>query len=118
MLSRSQPFFTQFASRLATILNTSDVDQVYEAIEISRKGSHDLGLAANLVSYCFKLVHLIRSAWETILVKGLVGKGERELAEARLLLYVCARNVLGSAMKMLFLIPLERMLITFGISAR
>ncbi|KAG8958120.1 hypothetical protein FRC00_003031 [Tulasnella sp. 408] len=64
---------------------------------------------SNLVTYCFKLAHLISSAWETIVVKGLVGKGEKELAEARLLLYICARNVLGSAMRMLSLTPLERM---------
>ncbi|KIO18961.1 hypothetical protein M407DRAFT_31365 [Tulasnella calospora MUT 4182] len=64
---------------------------------------------SNLVTYCFKLVHLISSAWETIVVEGLVYRGEREVAEARLLLYVCAKSVLGSAMKMLSLTPLERM---------
>ncbi|KAG8992354.1 hypothetical protein FRB90_001038 [Tulasnella sp. 427] len=62
-----------------------------------------------LVAFCFKLAHLISSAWETIVVKGLVGRGEVELAKARLLLYVCARDVLGSAMRMLSLTPLERM---------
>lgn len=63
----------------------------------------------NLVSYCFQLARLIDSAWETIVVKGLVGRGEKELAMARLLLYICAKSVLGNAMSMLSLNPLERM---------
>ncbi|KIO18962.1 hypothetical protein M407DRAFT_31366 [Tulasnella calospora MUT 4182] len=63
---------------------------------------------SNLVTYCFKLAHLISSAWETLGVEVFVGRGEKEVAEARLLLYACAKNVLGSAMKMLSLTPLER----------
>ncbi|KAG8926672.1 hypothetical protein FRC01_008525 [Tulasnella sp. 417] len=62
-----------------------------------------------LVTYCFKLARLVNSARETIVITGLVDCGEKKLAEARLLLYICARNVLGSAMRMLSLTPLERM---------
>lgn len=60
---------------------------------------------STIVTFCFKLAHLISSAWETLLVKG----QEKEVAQARLLLYTGARDVLGSAMRMLSLTPLERM---------
>ncbi|KAG8987530.1 hypothetical protein FRB93_004486 [Tulasnella sp. JGI-2019a] len=58
-----------------------------------------------IVTHCFKLAHLISSAWETLVVKG----QETEVAQARLLLYTCARDVLGSAMRLLSLNPLDRM---------
>ncbi|KDQ13808.1 hypothetical protein BOTBODRAFT_133052 [Botryobasidium botryosum FD-172 SS1] len=58
-----------------------------------------------VVKFCFRLSHLISSAWESLIVKG----RERELALARLYLYLCARDVLASAMRLLSLVPLEYM---------
>ncbi|KAJ7146096.1 hypothetical protein C8R44DRAFT_723937 [Mycena epipterygia] len=60
---------------------------------------------SNIVSFCFRLSHLISSAWETLMVMG----QEHDLAVARLFLYMCARDVLGSAMRLLSLCPLTRM---------
>ncbi|KAL5514035.1 hypothetical protein ACEPAG_2796 [Sanghuangporus baumii] len=60
---------------------------------------------STIVSYCFKLAHLISSAWETLIVMN----QEQELAQARLYLFTCARLVLSSAMRLLSLTPLERM---------
>ncbi|KIY43023.1 arginyl-tRNA synthetase [Fistulina hepatica ATCC 64428] len=60
---------------------------------------------STIVTYCFKLSHLISSAWETLVVKGQYS----ELAQARLYLFTCARIVLASAMRLLSLTPLERM---------
>lgn len=52
-----------------------------------------------------RLAHMISSAWETLIVLN----QERELARARLYLFVCARKVLASAMRLLSVTPLERM---------
>ncbi len=60
---------------------------------------------STIITFCFTLSHTISTAWETLLVKG----QETELAQARLLLYRCAREVLASAMRLLSFIPLERM---------
>lgn len=60
---------------------------------------------ATVVTFCFRLTHAISSAWETVIVKG----QDREVAMARLWLYVCAKDVLASAMKLLTLSPLEKM---------
>ncbi|KAJ7214087.1 arginyl-tRNA synthetase [Mycena pura] len=60
---------------------------------------------STIVSYCFKLSHVISSAWETLIVKGQY----KHLAEARLLVFVCARMVLASGMRLLSLTPLDRM---------
>jgi len=60
---------------------------------------------SNLVTFLFRLCHSISSAWETLIVRG----QDRELALARLWLFVSARDVIASAMKMLSLTPLERM---------
>jgi arginyl-tRNA synthetase len=48
---------------------------------------------------------VISSAWETLIVMG----QEAELAQARLLLYMCARDVLANAMRLLSLTPITRM---------
>lgn len=61
--------------------------------------------ASTVVTYCFKLTHAISSAWEKLLVKG----QERDVALARLWLYRCAKDVLGSALRLLTITPLERM---------
>ena len=60
---------------------------------------------STVVTFCFRLSHLISSVWETLIVKG----REEELAQARLLLYTCCRVVLGNALSLLSMIPLERM---------
>lgn len=58
-----------------------------------------------IVNYCWKLTHAISSAYEVLLVRG----APSDVAMARLYLYVCAREVLAAAMRLLTLTPLERM---------
>ncbi|KAJ3966564.1 arginyl-tRNA synthetase [Lentinula raphanica] len=60
---------------------------------------------STVVSYCFKISHLVSSAWETLIVRG----QETELAQARLYVFRCTRFVLASAMRLLSLTPLTRM---------
>ncbi|CAD6892301.1 unnamed protein product [Tilletia controversa] len=60
---------------------------------------------STVVSFCFRLCHAVASAWEVLLVKG----QEREVALVRLWLYRCAKDVLGSALRLLTVTPLERM---------
>lgn len=80
---------------------------------------------STIVSFCFKYVpfmilllnkvslscllsrlsHLISSAWEHVIVMN----QEQEVAQARLYLYTCARDVLASAMRLLSLTPIDRM---------
>jgi arginyl-tRNA synthetase len=60
---------------------------------------------STIVTFCFKLCHLVSQAWETLKVQG----QEEDLAVARLYLFVCTRDVLASAMRLLSLTPLERM---------
>ncbi|KAH9963798.1 hypothetical protein BC827DRAFT_1375193 [Russula dissimulans] len=56
---------------------------------------------SGVVTFAFRLVHAISSAWEMVVVKG---ETDVERARARMWLYLCARDVLGAAMR-----PLERM---------
>lgn len=60
---------------------------------------------STIVNWCFKLSHLVGSAWETIKVSG----AEDREARARLFLFVQIRNVLNHAMRTLSLTPIERM---------
>jgi arginyl-tRNA synthetase len=60
---------------------------------------------STIITFCFLLSHTISTAWETLIVKN----QETELAQARLLLYQSARQVLASAMRLLSFVPLERM---------
>ncbi|GAA5968819.1 hypothetical protein JCM3765_001276 [Sporobolomyces pararoseus] len=60
---------------------------------------------ATICTFAFRLCHAISSAWEVLIVKG----QEKEVGLARLWLYVCAKDVLGQAMRLLTLEPLERM---------
>ena len=61
---------------------------------------------SGVVTYAFRLSHAISSAWETVVVKG---EADVERARARMWLYLCARDVLGAAMRLLSIRPLERM---------
>ena len=60
---------------------------------------------SQLVTWCFRLGHLVGGAWETVKVAG----ASDEEAKARLFMYVQVREVLASAMRMLSLTPIERM---------
>lgn len=60
---------------------------------------------STIVTFAFRLCHAISSAWEILLVKG----AEPEVGMARLWLYVCAKDVLADAMKLLTLEPLTKM---------
>ncbi|KAH8082824.1 arginyl-tRNA synthetase [Cristinia sonorae] len=61
---------------------------------------------SGVVTFAFRLSHAISSAWETVVVKG---EKDVEKARARMWLYLCARDVLGAALRLLSIKPLERM---------
>lgn len=61
---------------------------------------------STVVTFAFRLSHAISSAWETVVVKG---EKDIEKARARMWLYLCARDVLGAAIRLLSIKPLERM---------
>lgn len=61
---------------------------------------------SGVVTFAFRLSHAISSAWETLVVKG---EQDLDKARARLWMYICARDVLGAAMGLLSIRPLERM---------
>lgn len=61
---------------------------------------------SGVVTFAFRLSHAISSAWETVIVKG---EPDEEKAKARMWLYLSARDVLGAAMRLLSIRPLERM---------
>lgn len=61
---------------------------------------------STVVTFAFRLSHAISSAWETVVVKG---EQDVEKARARMWLYLCARDVLSAAMRLLSIKPLERM---------
>jgi arginyl-tRNA synthetase len=60
---------------------------------------------STLVTWCFKMSHLVGTAWETVKVT----HASEEEARARLFLFVNIRDVLGHAMKLLSLTLIERM---------
>lgn len=60
---------------------------------------------STIVQYCFKLTHAVSSAWEVLIVKG----QEHDVAMARLFMYRCAKSVLGAALRLLTIEPLQRM---------
>ncbi|WFD44422.1 arginine--tRNA ligase [Malassezia psittaci] len=72
--------------------------------EVVKTASRD-HQASTVVTYCFKLTHAISSAWEKLIVKG----QDRDDALVRLWLFRCAKDVLGSALRLLTITPLERM---------
>ncbi|KAF7316997.1 DALR-1 domain-containing protein [Mycena chlorophos] len=61
---------------------------------------------SGVVTFLFRLSHAISSAWEVLAVKG---EPDLEKARARLWMYECARDVLGSGMRLLSIRPLDRM---------
>jgi arginyl-tRNA synthetase len=61
---------------------------------------------SGVVTFAFRLAHAISSAWEEVNVKQ---EKDLERARAKMFLYDCARDVLGSAMRLLSIRPLERM---------
>ena len=61
---------------------------------------------SGVVTFAFRLSHAISSAWETVIVKG---EQDKEKAKARMALYLSARDVLGAALRLLSIRPLERM---------
>ena len=61
---------------------------------------------SGVVTFAFRLSHAISSAWETVVVKG---EEDEEKARARMWLYLNARDVLGAAMRLLSIRPLERL---------
>lgn len=72
--------------------------------DVVRTASRD-HQASTIVTFCFKLTHAISSAWEKLIVKGQA----KDEALVRLWLYRCAKDVLGSALRLLTITPLERM---------
>ncbi|GAA5850878.1 hypothetical protein JCM3766R1_005910 [Sporobolomyces carnicolor] len=60
---------------------------------------------STVCTFAFRLCHAISSAWEVLIVRGQT----QDVGLARLWLYVCAKDVLGNAMRLLTLEPLERM---------
>ncbi|WWC71315.1 arginine-tRNA ligase [Kwoniella pini CBS 10737] len=69
------------------------------------KNAYQYSEPSQLVTWCFKLSHLVGTAWETVKVTG----QEEEIAKARLYFYIQTRIVLANAMKLLSLTPIERM---------
>ncbi|KAB5594249.1 Arginyl-tRNA synthetase [Ceratobasidium theobromae] len=63
---------------------------------------------SGVVTFAMRLAHAISSAWDPLPVKGLPAD-QVEVARARLWLFLCARDVLGAAMRLLSMRPLERM---------
>lgn len=61
---------------------------------------------SGVVTFAFRLAHAISSAWDVVIVKG---EEDLEKARAKMFLYECARDVLGSALRWLSIKPLERM---------
>ncbi|KIP07226.1 hypothetical protein PHLGIDRAFT_30109 [Phlebiopsis gigantea 11061_1 CR5-6] len=89
---------TEPSARDIVFLLASYPDVVKNALKSSEPST--------IVTFAFRLAHAISSAWETVVVKG---EADVEKARARMWLYVSARDVLGAAMRLLTLRPLDRM---------
>ena len=61
---------------------------------------------SGIVTFAFRLSHAISSAWETVSVNG---EQDKYKAKARMAMYLAARDVLGAALRLLSIKPLERM---------
>ncbi|KZT01757.1 Nucleotidylyl transferase [Laetiporus sulphureus 93-53] len=89
---------TELATREIIFLLGSYPDVVKTALR-----THE---PSGVVTFAFRLSHAISSAWETVVVKG-----ETDVAKARgrMWMCLCTWDVLGAAMRLLTLKPLERM---------
>jgi arginyl-tRNA synthetase len=64
---------------------------------------------SGIVTFAMRLSHTIGGAMDTFGVKAEAERGSLQTARTRLALFIMARTVLGSAMRLLSLTPLERM---------
>jgi arginyl-tRNA synthetase len=80
------------------------VVQISQFPDVVLKAADELAPSI-LVAYLFELSHAISACHNVLWVKGV----EKDLAEARLLLYWVARQTLANGMKIIGLVPLERM---------
>jgi arginyl-tRNA synthetase len=96
---------TSIQTHLLTEPKARDVLALLAAYPDTVKLAFDKSEPTTIVSWCFRISHAISSAYEVLLVRD----QEAEVAQARLYLYVCARDVLGSALRLLTLTPLDRM---------
>ncbi|KAF9011216.1 hypothetical protein BDQ17DRAFT_1420626 [Cyathus striatus] len=96
-------------------IDTSSLSQYNQAREIALllgsypdvvKTAYKTHEPSGIVTFAFRLAHAISSAWDAVIVKGEL---DIEKARAKMYLYECARDVLGSAMRLLSIRPLERM---------
>ncbi|KAF8593796.1 arginyl-tRNA synthetase [Ceratobasidium sp. AG-I] len=62
--------------------------------------------SSGVVTFAMRLAHAISKAWDVLRVKGL-SSDQIETARARVWLFLCARDVLGAAMCLLTIRPLE-----------
>lgn len=116
-ISASNSIADKSGTTLNTSANTSLLTEP-EAYELANMISQypDITLStlhtlepSTIVNYLFGLSHAISSANQVLQVKAAAEAGEKDLAEARLLLLWCARVTLGNGMRILGLEPLERM---------
>jgi arginyl-tRNA synthetase len=63
-----------------------------------------------ILTYLFKMTHILSSSYDVLKVIG----SDKELMKARLALYVAARIVLNSGMRLLGLTPVDRFVYPFG----
>ncbi|CAG8448528.1 6657_t:CDS:2 [Ambispora gerdemannii] len=80
------------------------IDMISQYPDVVKSALHTLE-PCTVVTYAMKLSHIVSAALETLWVMG----AEREVAEARLLMYWASRITLGNSLKLLGLKPLERM---------
>lgn len=118
------PYLQYAHSRLASIERKGGLklDESADLSFLSEKVAHDLvwllaqypDIVKNayknlepstIVTYAFKVAHAVSAAWDSLWVVN----QEKEVAMARLYLYVSARIVLGNALRLLGLKPLDRM---------
>jgi len=64
---------------------------------------------SGVVTFAMRLSHVISTAWEVLGVKSESDAGRIESARARFWLFLCAKDVLASSMRLLSLTPLDRM---------
>lgn len=72
-----------------------------DVIKVAMKTQEPSGV----VTYAFKLAHVISSAWDSVIVKG---EEDLDKARAKLYLYSCAKEVLAASMRLLTIRPLDR----------